>query len=71
MPWPFQRKVDYEGDTDEKYRNTDDSQSDNGDFIRNLDKKQEHKKIMNARNILLRLAKLMNLQWANREAHHR
>ena len=34
MSWPFQRKEYYEGDTDEKNRNTDDSQSDNDYFVK-------------------------------------
>ena len=36
--------MDYEGDTDETNRNTDDSQSENNDFVRNLDKEEEYKK---------------------------
>ena len=44
MSRPFQHKVDYEGDTDEKNRGVDDSQSDNDDFVRNLDKEQQYKK---------------------------
>ena len=43
MSWPFQHKVDSEGDTNENNRDTDDSQSENDDFVRKLDKKQEYK----------------------------
>ena len=49
--------MDYEGDTDETNRNTDDSQSENNDFVRNLDKEQEYKNMMNAHIIILRLLK--------------
>ena len=35
---PFQHKVDYEGDTGEYNRNTYDSQLDNDNLVRNLDK---------------------------------
>ena len=41
--WPFRHKGEYEGDTDENNRNTDDSQSENDYFLRNLDKEQEYK----------------------------
>ena len=34
----FQQKVDYEGDNDENNCNTDESQSDNDDLVRKLDK---------------------------------
>ena len=33
---PFQRKEDYEGDTDENNSNTNDSISENDDFVRDL-----------------------------------
>ena len=39
----FEHKVDYEVDTNGKNRHTDDSQSDNDDYVRNLDKEQEYK----------------------------
>ena len=35
---PFQHKVDYEGDANENNYNTNDSQLDHYDFVRNLDK---------------------------------
>ena len=38
MSWPFQHKVDYEGDTNKNNRNTNDSQSDDYNLVRNLDK---------------------------------
>ena len=37
MSWPFQRKIYYEGDTDENIRNTDDSWSENDSFVKNMD----------------------------------
>ena len=39
----FQYKVHYEGDINGNNRNTDDSQSENDDLVRNLDKKQKYK----------------------------
>ena len=38
MSKPFQHKVDYEGDDNEKNCNTDDFQSENDDLVGNLDK---------------------------------
>ena len=38
MSLPFRHKEDYEVDTDEKNRNTDDSQSKNDDILRKLEK---------------------------------
>ena len=38
MSQPFQHKVDYEGDTDKNNRNTNDSQPDNDNLVRNMDK---------------------------------
>ena len=40
---PFQHKVYYEGNTNEKNCNTDDSQSDNDYLVRNLKKEQDYK----------------------------
>ena len=42
MSWPFQHKVDYEGDTDEDNSNTDESQSANDNLVRNLEKEQAY-----------------------------
>ena len=41
--WPFRSEEYYEFDTDEKNRNTDDSKSDNDDFVINLYKEQDYK----------------------------
>ena len=43
MSRPFQHKVDYEGDTDENNSNTNESQSENYYYVRNLYKEQEYK----------------------------
>ena len=43
MSQNFQHKVDYEGDTNENNRNTDESQSENDDLVRNLDKQKDYK----------------------------
>ena len=40
-PRLFQNKEEYEGDTDEKNRFTDDSRTDNDDCVRHLYKEQE------------------------------
>ena len=37
MYQPFQHKVDYEGDTDQKNCDTDNSKSENYNLVRNLD----------------------------------
>ena len=43
MSQPFQHKVNYEGDTDENNRNTDDSQSENDYLVINLEKEKGYK----------------------------
>ena len=43
MSRSFQHKLDYERDTNEKNHNTDDSQSDNENLVRNLYKEQQYK----------------------------
>ena len=42
MSRPFWHKVDYEGDTDENNRCSDDSQAETDNCLRNLDKEQEN-----------------------------
>ena len=58
---PFQHKVYYEGNTNEKNCNTDDSQSDNDYLVRNLKKSKIIKDMVNAKNILLWLLKKKSL----------
>ena len=43
MSRPLQQKVDYGFDTDEKNSNTNESQSENYYYVRNLYKEQEYK----------------------------
>ena len=43
ISWPFQHKVDYEGDTDENNRNADESQLENDNLVINLHKEQDYK----------------------------
>ena len=43
ISWLFQNKVGYEGDTDENNCDTDDSQSENDDFVINLEKEQYYR----------------------------
>ena len=58
---PFWYKEDYEGNTNEKNCNTDDSQSDNDYLVRNLKKSKIIKDMVNAKNILLWLLKKKSL----------
>ena len=43
MSQPFQHKVDYEDDTNENNRNTNDSQPENDYFARHTEKEKDHK----------------------------
>ena len=42
MSWLFQHKLAYEDDTDENICNTNDSRSENDDFVINLDKEPDY-----------------------------
>ena len=52
-PPSFRHKVDYEGDTNEKTRGSDNSSSENDDCLRNLNKEYEMKRMNNSKKILL------------------
>ena len=65
MSLTFQHKVDYEVGTNENNHNANDSQLDNDNLFRKLDKKKSTKNMMNERKIFIWLIKKMNLKWEN------
>ena len=65
MSWTFQHKLYYNGDTDGKSCNTEESQSDNENLVKKVVQGNSIKNIMNAGRILLRFLKQNNLKWSN------